>query len=30
MEGVTALLTKRTPQWTQSKHLPIPDDLPAM
>ncbi len=28
MEGVTALMTKRTPQWTQSKHLPIPDDLP--
>ncbi len=30
VEGVTALMAKRTPQWTQSKHLPIPDDLPAM
>ena len=28
IEGVTALMSKRTPQWTQSKHLPIPDDLP--
>ena len=27
MVGVTALMTKSTPQWTQSKHLPIPDDL---
>ena len=30
VEGVTALMGKRTPQWTQSKHLPIPDDLPEM
>ena len=30
IEGVTALMGKRTPQWTQSKHLPIPDDLPEM
>jgi enoyl-CoA hydratase/carnithine racemase len=27
-EGVTALLGRRTPQWTQSKHTPLPDDLP--
>jgi enoyl-CoA hydratase/carnithine racemase len=27
-EGVTALLTKRTPLWTQSKHTPLPEDLP--
>jgi len=30
VEGVTALMSKRAPQWTQSKHLPIPDDLREM
>ncbi len=30
MEGVTALMSKRPPQWSQSKHLPLPEDLPDM
>jgi enoyl-CoA hydratase/carnithine racemase len=30
VEGVTALLNRRAPAWTQSKHVPIPDDLPTM
>ncbi|HEX9259257.1 MAG TPA: enoyl-CoA hydratase-related protein [Acidimicrobiales bacterium] len=30
VEGVTALMGRRAPQWTQSKHLPIPVDLQEM
>jgi hypothetical protein len=30
VEGVTALLSRRAPQWTQSKHVPLPDELPQM
>ena len=30
MEGVTALMSKRPPQWGQSKHLPLPEDLPEI
>jgi enoyl-CoA hydratase/carnithine racemase len=30
MEGVTALMSKRPPEWGQSKHLPLPEELPEM